>query len=320
MSRTERGASAILDELSSIEEERGSGTVTLGRDRSLAVSNLGKVYFPKSGHTKGDIMRWYVRAASAILPVLADRPLVLKRWPEGIGGPPFFQQKAPDRVPAGVRVAKVPAEGALAPRIIGGDLVTLLYCVQLGMIATNPWHSRVQSLDYPDYTVLDLDPGPRARFKKVVQIARWAKELLDDARLKAGLKTSGKSGMHIYIPLPAKTPNEAARLVAQIIATRIADAHPRDATVTRSVKARAETTVYVDYLQNVVGKSIASAFSVRSRDGALVSTPLTWDELADDLDPREFTIDSVAADLSRRGAIWAKAMAAKNGLQGLLDE
>jgi bifunctional non-homologous end joining protein LigD len=308
----------IVDQLSAIESSGGSGEIEFGRGSSLAVSNLGKVYFPTTGHTKGDVMRHYARAAAFLLPVLQDRPLVLKRWPDGIKGQSFFQQKAPDRTPPGVRVEAVPAEGKLAPRVVGGDLLTLLYCVQLGMIATNPWHSRVQSLQYPDYSMLDLDPGPRAPFRKIVHLARQTKELLEAAGLTAGLKTSGKRGMHIFIPLPPKTNAEAALLVAQIFAKRVADAHPRDATVIRSVNARAATVVYMDYLQNVVGKSMASAFSVRANPGATVSTPLAWDELTDDLDPRAFTIDSIVSELPKRGDLWAKAMRTRNRLERML--
>jgi bifunctional non-homologous end joining protein LigD len=308
--------SDVVKQLDDIESDGGNGTLLLGA-QSLAVTHLGKVFFPESGYTKGDLMRYYSRVASVLLPVLEDRPLVLKRWPAGIAGQPFFQQKPPDKTPKGVRVERVPAEGALARRIVGGDLLTQLYCVQLGVIATNCWHSRVGSLRYPDYTVIDLDPGPKAPFRRVVQIARWLEELLDQARLKAAVKTSGKSGIHVYIPLPPRANDEAARLVAQIFAQRVADAHPREATTTRVVKARSATSVYVDYLQNVVGKSIASAFSVRSRPGATVSTPVSWDELTDDLDPRDFTIESVVKEATARGKLWSKAMGARNALSAL---
>ena len=306
----------VVEQLDAIESDGGNGTLRLGR-QSLAVTRLGKVFFPESGYTKGDLMRYYARMAPVLMPVLEDRPLVLKRWPDGIAGQPFFQQKAPDKTPVGVRVERVPAEGALAPRVVGCDLLTQLYCVQLGVIATNCWHSRVGSLKYPDYTVIDLDPGPKAPFRRVVQVARWLEELLREARLTAAVKTSGKSGIHVYIPLPPRTNDEAARLVAQIFAQRVADAHPREATTTRVVKARSTTAVYVDYLQNVVGKSIASAFSVRARPGAPVSTPLSWDELTDDLDPRDFTIESIVKEATARGKLWSKAMGAHNTLSAL---
>ena len=183
----------------------------------------------------------------------------------------------------------------------------LLYTVQLGAISVDPWHSRIKSLDFADYSIIDLDPSARATFSRVIEVARWVKETLDQLGLHAALKTSGSSGLHIYLPLPPKTPNEAATLVAQIIATRVAEAHPKVATIERSVKTRGSTTVYVDYLQNIIGKTVAGAYSARANPDALVSTPLEWDELTDDLDPRDFTIETAPARFADVGDIWAAA-------------
>jgi bifunctional non-homologous end joining protein LigD len=288
---------------------------------TLEVSKLDKVFFPGDGYTKGDVMRYYARVAPFILPTLRDRPLVLRRFPNGITGQAFYQQKAPAHVPPGVRVEEVVEEdGERVPRFVGGDLATLLYLVQLGAISTDPWHSRVSALDAADYTILDLDPGPRAPFRRVVDVARWVKEELDRLSLSAALKTSGASGLHIVVPLPPGTPNEAARLLAQIVATRVADAHPREATVERSVRSRPPTTVYVDYLQNIRGKTVAGAYAVRARPGATVSTPLAWDELADDLDPRDFTIATVPERLAKVGDLWGAAMKKKNSLERVLEK
>jgi bifunctional non-homologous end joining protein LigD len=307
-----RALQGVIEQLNQLEESGRDGRLELPGGATLSVSSLAKVYFPGSGHTKGDVMRHYVRAAPFILPMIDGRPLVLKRHPEGIEGESFFQQKAPDKTPPGVRVAKVPSDQGMVRRVVGGDLQTLLYCVQLGVIAMNCWHSRIGSLQTPDYTILDLDPGPRASFRRVVQVARWVKEFLDEAGFRAALKTSGKSGMHIYIPLPEGTNEEAALLVAQIFAQRVADAHPKEATTVRTVRERRADAIYVDYLQNVVGKSVASALSVRANRGATVSTPLEWDELTDDLDSRAFTIDSLGDDVARRGRLWTRAMTARN--------
>jgi bifunctional non-homologous end joining protein LigD len=203
-------------------------------------------------------------------------------------------------------------------RIVGGDLTTLLYTVQLGAISVDPWHSRVQSLDHADYTIIDLDPGPRAPFQRVVEVARWAKEVMDELGLHGALKTSGSSGLHIYMPLPPNTPNEAATLVAQIVATRVSDEHPKVATIERSVKARGAATVYVDYLQNIIGKTVAGAYSARANVDALVSTPLEWDELTDDLDPREFTIETAPQRFAEVGDIWGAQLKKKNSLRALV--
>jgi bifunctional non-homologous end joining protein LigD len=308
-----------LDQLSAIEKKGGDGSLDLGGGEALKVSNLDKIFFPKEKFTKGDVMRYYTRIADFILPVAQDRPLVLKRFPNGINGESFYQQKASATTPSEVRVEVIETDsGEKQSRIIGGDLLTLLYTVQLGAISVDPWHSRVQSLQYADYTIIDLDPGPRANFGRVIQVARWAKDVIDGFGLNAAIKTSGSTGLHIYLPLPSRTPNEAATLVAQMIATKVADAHPKAATIERSVKARGAAMVYVDYLQNIQGKTVASAYSVRAKPGATVSTPLKWNEITDDLDPRAFHLGNAAERFEKMGDVWGEAMRKKNSLRALV--
>jgi bifunctional non-homologous end joining protein LigD len=244
---------------------------------------------------------------------------VLKRFPNGIDGEAFYQQKASETTPREVRVEVITNdEGEKQPRYIGSDLISLLYTVQLGAISVDPWHSRIQSLDYPDYTIIDLDPGPRANFERVKQVARWAKEAIDGFGLNAAIKTSGSEGLHIYLPLPPKTPTEAATLVAQMIATKVAEAHPKEATIERFLKARGSATVYVDYLQNIKGKTVAGPYCVRARPGATVSTPLSWEELTDELDPRDFSIANAPERFEKAGDIWSGAMKKKNSLRALV--
>ena len=310
---------SLLEELTAIEQKGGEGSLDVGRGKTLKVSNLDKIFFPKEKYTKGDVMRYYVRVADLILPTIADRPLVLKRFPNGIDGESFYQQKASETTPAGVRVEIIETDGGeQQPRYIGGDLLTLLYTIQLGAISVDPWHSRVQSLEYADYTIIDLDPGPRANFSRVIQVARWAKEVIDGFGLHAAIKTSGSTGLHIYLPLPPKTPNEAATLVAQLVATKVADAHPKESTIERFVKARGAAMVYVDYLQNIQGKTVAGPYCVRAKPGAPVSTPLKWSELTDDLDPRDFDLANAVARFEKLGDVWNEAMRKKNSLRALV--
>jgi bifunctional non-homologous end joining protein LigD len=311
--------SGIIGQLSAIEEAGGGGILDLGGGKALNVSNLDKIFFPKEKYTKGDVMRYYTRTADFILPTIQDRPLVLKRFPNGIDGESFYQHKPSETTPPEVRVEVIETEGEeKQPRIIGGDLLTLLYTIQLGAISVDPWHSRVQSLEHADYTIIDLDPGTRANFTRVVQVALWTQEVIDGFGLHAAIKTSGSTGLHIYLPLPPKTPNEAATLVAQMIATKVADAHPREATTERFVKARGAATIYVDYLQNIQGKTVAGAYCVRAKPGAMVSTPLKWAELTDDLDPRDFHLGNAAERFEKVGDIWNEAMGKKNSLRALV--
>ena len=309
----------LLEQLTAIEEKGGDGSLDFGRGQTLKVSNLDKVFFPKEKYTKGDVMRYYTRIADFILPTVQDRPLVLRRFPNGINGENFYQHKASESTPPGARVETIVADGGeKQPRMVGGDLLTLLYTVQLGAISVDPWHSRVQSLEYADYTIIDLDPGPRANFARVVQVARRSKEVIDGFGLHAAIKTSGSTGLHIYLPLPPSTPNEAATLVAQMIATKVAAAHPKEATIERSVKARGAAMVYVDYLQNIQGKTVAGPYCARAKPGASVSTPLKWTELTDALDPRDFHLGNAAGRFERIGDIWNEAMRKKNSLRALV--
>ncbi len=309
----------IMRQLSAVEEGGGDGTLDFGHGKTLKVSNLDKIFFPKKKYTKGDVMRYYARIADFILPTIQDRPVVLKRFPNGINGESFYQQKASENTPPDIRVEVIKTEGGeRQPRIIGGDLLTLLYTIQLGAISVDPWHSRVQALEYADYTIIDLDPGPRASFARVVQVARWAKEVIDRFGLHAAIKTSGSTGLHIYLPLPPKTLNEAATIVAQMIATKVVEAHPKEATIERFVKARGAATVYVDYLQNIQGKTVAGAYCIRAKPEATVSTPLNWTELTDDLDPCDFHLGNAAERFEQVGDIWNKAMRKINSLRALV--
>jgi bifunctional non-homologous end joining protein LigD len=316
--RAKLDTESLLSQLTDLEKKGSGGTLDFGGGKTLKVSNLDKVFFPKEKYTKGDVMRYYTRIADFILPTILDRPLVLKRFPNGIEGEAFYQQKAAETTPREVRVEMIQTADGEQPRYIGGDLLSLLYTIQLGALSVDPWHSRVQSLEYADYTIIDLDPGPRANFGRVIQVARWAKEVIDGFGLNAAIKTSGSRGLHIYLPLPPRTPNEAATLVAQLIATKVADAHPKEATIERFVKARGAATVYVDYLQNIQGKTVAGAYCVRAKPGATVSTPLEWSELSDDLDPHDFHLGNAADRFEKIGDIWNEAMRKKNSLRALV--
>ena len=317
--RAKTDTASIIEQLDALEQKRGDGSLDLGGGKILKVSNLDKVFFPKEKYTKGDVLRYYARIADFILPTIQDRPLVLKRFPNGIDSESFYQQKASETTPPEVRVEEIVTDnGDKQPRYIGGDLLTLLYTIQLGAISVDPWHSHVPTLEYADYTIIDLDPGPRANFERVIQVARWAKEVIDGFGLHAAIKTSGSEGLHIYLPLPPRTPNEAATLVAQVIATKVASAHPKEATIERMVKARGAAMVYVDYLQNIQGKTVAGPYCVRAKPGATVSTPLRWSELTDDLDPRDFDLGNAAERFEKIGDIWGEAMKKKNSLRALV--
>jgi bifunctional non-homologous end joining protein LigD len=227
----------------------------------------------------------------------------MKRFPNGIEGEPFYQHKAPEKAPPGVRTANVPGD-SVASRPIGGNLITLLHMTQLAAISQDPWFSRAQSPHTADQCALDLDPMPGVKFAAVLDVARWVRDELEKLKVTGYPKTSGASGLHIFVPLRAGTPYEAGQIFSQIVATFVAERHPKVATVTRAVRARGQK-VYVDYLQNIEGKSLACAYSARASEFAGASTPLTWKEIDDGVDPRDFTIRTLPDRLARIGDLWA---------------
>jgi bifunctional non-homologous end joining protein LigD len=243
-----------------------------------------------------------------LLPAIADRPLVMKRFPNGVTAPPFYQHRAPE-VPAGVR-SEVVSVVAERPQIIGGSLKTLLYTTQLAAISQDPWFSRVMHPESADFAAFDLDPSEGVTFARVLDVARWIRDELDLIGAGGVPKTSGADGLHIYIPLPAGTPYDAGLLFCQIVATIVVQKHSKVATIERSVRARGKR-VYVDCLQNILGKTLASAYSARASEYAGVSTPVTWREIDKGFDRREFTIETVPGRLQKVGDLWGALRKAK---------
>jgi bifunctional non-homologous end joining protein LigD len=199
------------------------------------------------------------------------------------------------------------------PRLIGGDLPTLLYTVQLGAIAVNPWHARVGHLEYPDYMVLDLDPGPRVARSRIIRLARIVSETLAGLGLRHALKTSGSRGIHLVTPLPPRTSWDTSARLAEHVARMVVEAHPDLATVERALGERPKGTIYVDHLQNARGKTLVATWSARAKPGAPVSTPVTCAELeSGEADPRGWSILSIPEQLAARRRVWAAPFRAGN--------
>jgi bifunctional non-homologous end joining protein LigD len=226
----------------------------------------------------------------------------MKRYPNGIAAQPFYQHRA-ENVPPGVRVETVQV-AEKRQQIVGGNLMTLLYMTQLAAISQDPWFSRVQSVEVVDHVALDLDPSEGVTFDRVLDVARAIRDELDALGAAGVPKTSGADGLHIHIPLPPGTAYDAGLLFCQIIATVVSRKHPKIATVERSVRARG-ARVYVDYLQNILGKTLATAYSARASEYAGVSTPLTWQEVDDGVRRQDFTIRTAPARFQKVGDLWA---------------
>ncbi len=308
---------AVIDQLRALEDARKDGTLELPNGDRVGVTNLQKIFWPGPKFTKGDLLRYYVEVSPLLLPAVGDRPLVMKRFPNGIAGQAFYQQRRRlEQPPSGVRVETLPEDldpigEADASRFIGGSLTTLVYMTQIAAISQDPWFSRVQSPLDADYVALDLDPTDHATFASVLDVARWVRDELASLGVPGVPKTSGSSGLHIYIPLPPHTSYESGMLFCQIVATLVATRHPKVATVERTVSRRPRGTVYVDFLQNILGKTLATVYSARASEFAGVSTPLTWKELDEPFDPRDFTIHSAPARFRSVGDLWEAFRTAK---------
>ena len=262
-------------------------------ERSIVFTNVDKVFWPDAGYTKGDLIEYYRAIAPWLLPYLADRPLVLTRYPDGIQGKSFYQKNAPAWAPEWIRTTTVWSESSDRELnyFVAEDVDTLLYLANLGTIPLHIWHSRVATLSNPDWCLLDLDPKD-APFAHVVEIALFLHSLCEEVGFPHYVKTSGSSGLHVLIPLGAQMTYDQSATLGELIARVTVKALPKIATIESTVRKRGGK-VYVDYLQNRQGQVVAAPFSVREKPGATVSAPLRWKEVGKGLALADYTIKSV---------------------------
>jgi len=273
--------------------------------QSLKFSNLDKIYYPEDGFTKRDLLNYYSFVADLLLPYLKDRPLSLKRYPNGIHEPFFFQKNTPETYPDWLRTETIKSEGEKRAirYVLAQDRASLLYLVNLGCIDHNPWMSRIGSLEYPDFILIDLDPQ-QCEFDKIVEAALLVKEKLDAIGLAGYPKTTGGDGMHIYVPIEPRYSYEQARSFAEIISRLLAAERPDLFTTPRTVSQREKNRVYFDYLQLAESKTISSPYSARAYAGAPVSTPLKWEEVRPGLHPAQFDIANCPERFTRLGDLF----------------
>lgn len=266
-------------------------------------SHLSKVFWPKTDLTKGDLVEYYRQVADYILPYLKDRPHSLLRYPNGVAEESFFQKDLQDR-PEWVKTAKIHSESTNenVHYLVCKDLDHLLYMVQLGCIEINPWNSRIGSLNNPDWMVIDLDPEDIG-FDKVIEAAQVVKQVCDELDIPSFPKTSGKTGIHVFIPTTAKFTYERVRRLAEPLANLVHERAGNFTSVERQPEKRRKK-VYIDFLQNSEGQTLAAPYSVRPTAEASVSAPLHWDEVKKGLQPDDFTIKNVRKRLERTGDLW----------------
>ncbi len=268
----------------------------------IQLSNLDKIFWPKEGYTKGDVIEFYEHIANIILPYLKDRPMVLNRHPNGIEGESFFQKQIDSHTPSFVERVVVEHSHKDVTYLMVQNIETLLYVANLGCIELNPFHAQVPKLDHPTYMVIDLDPEA-VSFAGVCELALSIHELLESVNIKNYVKTSGGKGLHIYVPLKAKYDFAQSQELAHLIGTIMESRHPKLVSLTRLPKNR-QKRVYVDFLRNSVHQTVASVYSIRPKPGATVSTPLLWEELKAGITPLDFTIKTLPARLKAKGDLF----------------
>lgn len=278
--------------------------------KKLSLTHLDKVFWPDEGYTKGDVIDYYNKVYKYIGKYLKDRPQSLYRTPNGIKAKGFFHKDAGDAAPDWVK--KYPSWSESANKevnyIVCNDKPTLLYIANLGSIEINPWNSRITKPDHPDYLIMDIDPSEKNTYDQVIDTALVIKEILDKAGAAAYCKTSGATGMHVYVPLGAKYDYDHAKEFAHIIATLAQEQLPKFTSLERNLAKRTKSNIYIDYLQNRKGQTLCSVYSLRPKAAAPVSTPLEWKEVKKGLDPRKFNIKNTIARLEKKGDIFAPVL------------
>jgi bifunctional non-homologous end joining protein LigD len=289
--------------------------------RVLRLTHLNKIYFPESGIRKRDLLAYYFRTGHLMLPFLKDRPMVLRRYPNGIAEKAFFQKEAPDSIPTWLDRAIVHSEerGGDMPYVMANDLAALLYLTNLGCIDHNPWSSRSETQGTPDYVFFDLDPTPGTPFTTVLQIARTIQTILQSIRLLCFLKTSGASGFHIFVPLKPEYTYEQTRGFAELVGHMASDELPGLITFERMVHKRPRGKVLMDALQNARGKPLATVYSVRAYPLAPVSTPVTAAELKKDFSPERWNLNTLDRRLKDVGDLWKDFWNKRQSLAGPLE-
>lgn len=272
------------------------------RQNEPPLTHLDKIFWPKEQYTKGDLINYYRQMAPYILPYLKDRPQSLHRFPNGIESEGFFHKNIDKGVPEWVPHCAIKHDDKDYQYLMISDVKSLLFAINLGCIDLNPFNSRIQHLNYPDYMVLDLDPE-KVPFDKVIETAQTIHELLSSHDIPNYCKTSGATGLHIYLPLGARYPYEHIKQFAELLSLMIHDRLPNITSVVRS-PAKRQRKVYLDYLQNHLGQTVAAPYCVRPRPGAPVSTPLEWSEVKHGLDPTSFNMKTIFSRLKKKGDIF----------------
>jgi bifunctional non-homologous end joining protein LigD len=311
--RRPEGTAVSRAEFLLLKKPKGDLILEIGGER-VSLTSLDRVYWPNENITKFELLCYYLKVESFIMPFLKDRPAILQRYPRGINAPMFFQQDL-ESAPPFIKTARlINQEGRELNYAVFTTIGSLLHFVNLGTIEQHPWHSTIKQLDKPDYLMLDLDPKA-APWPNVLAVALVCKQVFDELGLPSFPKTSGSSGIHIYLPLKPKYDYAKIAAVAYALAGEVASRAPRISTTQRSLAKRQKQQVYVDAMQNARGKTIASVLSARARPGATVSMPLTWKQIERGVKIADFTIRNVPDLIKKHGDAWKNCFDSRQQLK-----
>jgi bifunctional non-homologous end joining protein LigD len=298
-----KGSAISPAEFLSLKQPKGDLILDV-EGQPVALTSLERIYWPDEKLTKFDLLCYYLRVSSFMLPHLKNRPAILQRWPRGVNAPMFFQQDLAS-APAFIKTVHLTnQEGRELDYAVYTTAASLLYFVNLGTIEQHPWHSITAKLDKPDWIAIDLDPK-QAPWQNVLEVARLTKTVCDEIGLNAFPKTSGSSGIHIYLPLKPTNDYERVAEFSRLLAGEVARRAPKIATVERTIAKRKKEQVYVDWMQNARGKSLAAVFTARAKPKATISMPLTWKQVEQGVKISDFTVKNVPALLEKAGNVWS---------------
>jgi len=285
--------------------------LTVGGKR-VRLTNLDKLFWRDGGITKRDLLQYYADVAPALLPHLRDRAMVMKRYPNGAAGMCFFMKRVPNPHPAWLETCSISHKsGNVIDFPMVQDVASLLWVVNLGCIDLNQWYARCDDVDRPDYLHFDLDPGPGVKFPKVLEAALVVRDALEALEMSPLVKTTGSSGVHVYVPIERGPLQKRVWTFAKALAQALAAKHPKLLTSEYRIADRPKGRVLVDYNQNAWGRTLASIYSARPKKGASVSTPVTWREIERGIAIEDFTIRNVPARVKKLGDLWKPLLAAR---------
>lgn len=284
--------------------------------RTIQLTNLQKLFWRDEGIRKGDLLRFYASVAEFLLPHLVNRAMVMKRYPNGAGGPFFFQKRAPVPRPEWIDICPIEhTNSGVIDFPVVRDLASLLWIVNLGCIDLNPWYARCDDVYRPDFLHFDLDPVPGASFDKVRQTALIVRDALEALKIPSFPKTTGSRGIHVYVPIARGPEQKQVWAFAKSFAQTLERLHPKLITAEYRITKRPRSHVLVDYNQNAWGRTLASVYSVRPKPLAPVSTPVTWEEIKQGIEIEDFRIDNVTERLSRLGDLWSPLLQTRGRLK-----